>query len=173
MKNLNRWLRWALIPLGMNLVLWQWLYIPGKAALQEWNQNFMLVETKPKMEALLNESREIRLSWEPTRFSQKNPSAAVEAVRQLAGRYDLQIQKLQAQEISRGRKEKTAAKIPGLSAMPITVVLAGNFNQMVHWISDLEHQYGFQIDSWQMTGAGELGQPTKIAVELTAFMGDA
>lgn len=179
MKRFSPWLKLALIPLAVNLVLWQLLYIPRRAALRGWQQTGILLETRPKIEVLLKESRESMVSWEPTRFSRKNPSAAAEVIQQLAGRYDLYVHKLQTQEASLARKGKPAAasknapaKIQGFSTMSISLDLRGSFSQMVRWISDLESQYGFQIDSWQIIGSSELSQPTQMTVQVTALLGD-
>ncbi len=177
MKKFNDCLKLMLIPLALNLVLWQVLYIPRRVILRDWRQAGILLEKKPKIEALLKESREVRVSWEPTRFSQKDSSAVIEAIQQLAGRYDLYIHKLQTQESSPGRKAKPAAasknaspKIKGFSTMSVSLDLRGSFSKMVCWISDLESQYGFQIDSWQIIGPSESGQPTQMTVQVTAFL---
>ena len=178
MKRFGPWLKLALIPLVVNLILWQFFYLPQREALRKRRQAWILVEKKPEIEALLKKSRELRVSWEPTRFSKKDSSAAVESIQQLVGRYDLQIRNLQTQGSGpRGGEmaaEKNAAvRVPGFSAMPIRLELAGNFGKMVRWMSDVESQYGFQIDSWEITGSRELGQPTLMSVQVTAFLRDA
>ena len=180
MKRFGPWLKLALIPLAVNLVLWQFFYVPQRKILQKRRQAWILVEKKPEIETLLKESRELRASWEPTQFSRKDSSAAVEAIQQLAGRHDLQIRNLQTQgsgerggEMVTGTGKDAAARVPGFSAMPIHLDLAGSFAKLVRWMSDVESQYGFQIDSWQITGPRELGQTTLMSVQVTAFLRDA
>ena len=178
MKRFGPWLKLALIPLAVNLVLWHFLYVPQRAALQRWRQAWILVDKKPEIETLLKESRELRASWEPTRFSRKDPSAPVEAIQQLVGRYDLQIRNLQTQgsaaQVGKGKVAPNATtRIPGFSTMAMSLELSGSFSKMARWMSDVESQYGFQIDSWEMTGSRELGQPTLMTVQVTAFLRDA
>ena len=176
---LSPWLALALIPLAVNLVLWHLLYVPQRAALWKQRQAWILVEKKPEIETLLKESHKLRASWEPTQFSRKDPSAAVEAIQQMVGRYGLQIRNLQTQG-SGGRAgmpaaagKNAAARVPGFSTMPISLELAGSFNKLARWMTDVESQYGFQIDSWQITGSGELGSLSRMTVQVTAFLRDA
>ena len=178
MKRLGPWLKLALIPLAVNLVLWNLFYVPQRASLRRWRQAWILVEKKPEISALLKESHELRASWEPTRFSRKDPSAPVEAIQQLVGRYDLQIRNLQTQgSAARAGNgpavRNTAVKVPGFSTMAMSLELSGSFSKMARWMSDVESQYGFQIDSWEITGSRELGQPALMNVRVTAFLRDA
>ena len=70
--------------------------------------------------------------------------------------------------------EKNAAvRVPGFSAMPIRLELEGSFGKLTRWMSDVESQYGFQVDSWEITGSKELGQPALMNVQVTAFLRDA
>ena len=177
-----RWSPWPevlLIPLAANLVVWGVLYGPQKRRLESWREAQLLVEQKPRMEALLRESREVQSGWESTRFSKKDPSAVVEVIQQLAGRHGVEITHIQTQGASsKGKgavpsKQKAAPSaraVGGFSTVAVQLEAVGNFGKLARWMSDVETQYGLQIDSWSMTAGNEAGQPSRMTLQITAFL---
>ena len=163
MRQSYRALKLVLIPLALNMARWQLVFIPRQAVLREWQQTRNWVEIKPKIESLLSESRAVKDSWESTRFSQNDLSAATEALQQHVQRYDLQIQKLQMQEAS-------PKKDSNFSSVTIVLELTGSFSSMIRWISDLETLYGFRIDSLQINGSSFSDKPAQMTVEVTALL---
>ncbi len=170
------------IPIAVNLIVGGVVYLPQRARLRRWQEARMLVEEKPKLEGLLHQSREVIASWEPTRFSKKDPAAVVETLQRMAGRHDLQVKNIRTGGSSRAGTQKrkngeasgrsAPAKAGGFSTVAVDLDLAGSFSRLTRWIDEVESQYGLRIDSWSMTGDREPGQPMQMAARLTAFLED-
>lgn len=181
MKLRGPWLKILCFPLAVNLIVWGLIYLPLRNRLQRWQQVRMLIEEKPKLESLLQESRQVIASWEPARFSEKDSSAVAEALQRMAGRHDLEVKNirlggpLQAGAAKKKNRvvsgQSAPVKAGGFSPVAVDLELEGNFARLTRWINEVESQYGLQIDSWSIRSGREPGKPVRMTARLTAFLG--
>ena len=181
MRRFSPWPELLLIPLAINGMAWGLLYSPAKKRLQTWREVQALVEEKPRLEQLLRESHEIQATWEPTLFSKGNPSEVVEAIQKLAGLHGVEIASIHTQNdaaapksgkksMGAGHGRDAAQRVPGFSTMAVHLELVGGFGKLARWVSDVESQYGLQIDAWTINGGKDPGQPSRMTLQMTAFL---
>ena len=162
--------RWALVfavPLAANLLLWRVLVEPQRASVRNARDAQAIATLKPKLEALTNESRQLRAKSGQTAFTQDDPSSVMQMVQRLAARHKVAVKELS----SKGQTEKTPGRsIAGYSTVPIDLQVSGRFNQLAHWISAVESQPGLQVESWTLAPGKDAADPTSLTVVLTAFL---
>ena len=155
------------LPLALNVVMWRTLVVSQQRQLEAWQGEQRLSELKPKLTALLAESRGMVNELERTRVTRDDPSVVMQVLQRLAERHRVQIKELSAQ----GQRSETPAS--GASSVPLDLQVTGRFTKLAHWMSDLEAQPDVQIDSWTLEPSKDLDVPHQLTVHLTAFLGEA
>jgi len=161
------YLPWAVLfaaPLILNGLIWSLLVRPPQWQLAQWRNAQSLTELKPKLDALLTESRRMLMDWERTAFTNDDPAAVTQAIERLAGRHHVQIVAINTKQDSSERSTRE------MTATSLTVDASGRFSKLAHWMSDVGTQSGLQVDSWTMTAGNKPGDPHKLTVNLTAFL---
>ena len=153
----RQWIALFVSPLLLNLFLWSCIFLPLQKRLSSLQSARASVEVKPSLETSLKESDLIlkALNQGQASFSGEDPSVVTEAFQQLVTRHHLLMADL-----------KTGS--PGGRGIPLEAELSGSFNKLARWISDLEADPRFQMDSWNFK-AGAPHEPTVLRVKLTAF----
>lgn len=166
--SLKGYLPWAALfvaPLVVNFLVWAVLVRPPQQQARRWRNATALAELKPKLDALLAESRRMLMDVERTGFSSEDPSAVTQAIDRLAGRHRVALGTIDTKrDQAKGRSE---------TVMTLTVDVRGRFSKLAHWMSDVEAQSGLQIDSWTLSAGEQPGDLHTLTVNLTAFLREA
>ena len=161
------WLAVVIIPLTVNVAVWRVLVVPQQATLRAWRNAQVLTEFQPKLVALLSESRQTLAEWRRTSFASDDPSAAIQAVKRLAGRHHVQLKQLSAS----GAVAQAAHAAPSSrGAIPVEVEATGRFSHLAHWLNEVETQSGLQVDTWELALAKAADQSCRLTVKMTAFL---
>jgi len=117
-----------------------------------------LTAIKPKLKTLLAESHRVRIERATTGFAGKESQAVMQAIQRSAGRHGVQITetKMNHQEAQ--------------STMPLELEVTGSFSKLAHWMSDVETQDGFRVDSWTLKKNGEAA--SQLSVKVTVLLGE-
>ena len=167
--SLKGYLPWAALfvaPLVVNLLVWAVLVRPPQQQASRWRDAQALAELKPKLDALLADSRRMLMDVERTGFSSEDPSAVTQALDRLAGRHRVELGTIDT-------KQEQQAKGRSETAMTLTVDVRGRFSKLAHWMSEVEAQSGLQIDSWTLSAGEKPGDLHTLTVNLTALLREA
>jgi len=156
------------IPLAVNIAVWRVLVVPQQASLRAWRNTRVLTELQPKLAALLSQAHQTLAEWQRTSFASNDPSAVMQAVRQLAGRHHVEVRELNVSGAAAPTAEHGALPVKG--TVPIEFEATGRFNRLARWMSDVERQSGLQVDAWELTPATAADQSCRLTVKMTAFL---
>ena len=122
---------------------------------------------------LLSKCYQIRIDWSENGFTKEDSQKVNEVLQKSAGRCHVQILRTQMEGKGiRGAASKNGPVVSGFATLPLELQLSGRFSRLARWLSDIESQHGFQIDSWRLENSPSDALPT-LSVKLTAFLGDA
>ena len=169
-QRYGRWLLVLALPVLANGLLWRKLVVPLQADLQQWHDKQTLTTLRPRLEELLGESRRLVSAWERNRPFVDDPAAALQAIQRLADRHKVRLTQRTAGGVratgrGRGREAEAEARV-SVEAVTLDLEAAGRFSKLAHWLSDIEAQPGFQVESWAFTPAKEAGEPLQLTVKL-------
>ena len=175
----------VVVPALINSLIWIVLVVPQQSKLREWRAAQALTTLTPRLTALLTDTHAMLVEWQRMSFTKDDPSAAMQRIQRLAGQHHVQVKEIQTKE-SRGMGEsdgKGEAKsksqhatpatepiLSGYSTMPLELEVVGGFHKLAHWLSEVEAQAGFQVDSWTLAPGKDPGQPSRLTVQLTALL---
>lgn len=161
-----------ILPLLVNGFLWKSFTLPQQARLREWREKRLFIELKPKLEAVLGESRQLLIGWEKASFVREDPAAAIQAIQRLVGRHRVEIKEIRAEEDESLRQDAKQAQraTPGFSTMSLNLAVTGSFDRLARWISGVEAQPGLQINSWELESGEESNQPHSFTGDITVFL---
>lgn len=131
---------------GLNAALWACFVLPQRAKVDAWLEAKRMAESKPKLEALLTQSRALLQDGQQVQFTRQDPAVVMQTLQRLAGTHRVQVTQLQT-EGQDGRSPKEERALAGLTSMPLRLQLAGSFSKLARWISAVESQPEFQIES--------------------------
>ncbi|MBI4436650.1 MAG: type II secretion system protein M [Candidatus Omnitrophica bacterium] len=153
------WIAFIAVPLLVNGIVWKTFVVPQRARVKTLHDAQTLAAIKPKLKALLTESHKLRVARSNTGFAGKESQAVMQAIQKSAGRNGVQIT-----ETKMNRQETQGA-------MPLELEVAGSFSKLAHWISDVETQDGFRIDSWTLRKNSAAS--SQLTVKVTVLLGGA
>ena len=161
------WILFIAAPLIVNGMIWKGFVVPQRTQLLAWHDAKSLIGLKPKLKELLAESRRIRMEWAGSAFSKKDYAGVMQTIQQSAGRYGVQVTE------TRTKGAAVQQETAGQSATPLELEVTGSFSKLARWMSDVETQEGFQIDSWTLKRALEQNPQSQLSVKMTVFLGGA
>ena len=164
--NYGVWAALFIAPLLVNLLVWAAVVAPQRRALQTWRETSRLSKLKPQFETLLTQSHQVLAQWRQTSFTKEDPSAVMQDLRRLAGKHHVQIQELNSMASS-------ASVAAGSSSMPLELNVTGRFSTLAHWMSEIENQGGFLVESWTLAPESEAAGQCQLSVKMTAFLREA
>ena len=166
------WLAAVLIPLLLNFILWRTIVIPQQAKLSTWRTTQILTKLQPKFTALLSEAHQALAEWRRTSFASDDPSAVMPAIQRLAANHHVEVKQLNVSGATTAQVEH--GMFAAGKKVPVEVEAIGRFGLLARWLSDIERQSGFQIDSWDLLApANALDQSCRLTVKMTAILGGA
>ena len=168
MSTYGPWLAVIMIPLAANALVWRAFVVPQQAGLRASRTTRVLTELQPKLAALISETHQTLAQWQQTSFASDDPSAVMQAVRQLAGRHHVDVRELALSSVATPSAERGTSSVG--STIPIEFEAVGRFNHLARWMSDVERQSGLQVDSWNLTPATAADQSCRLTVKMTAFL---
>ena len=154
----RKWLTFLVVPLLVNGFLWRVLVVSQQTRVRDWRDAKALSEQKPKLKTLLTEGHQIRLEEANHGFSQKDSQGAMQMIQQSAARYNVQVKETHL------KGGETRGEIP------VELQLAGSFSKLSRWMSDVESQSGFRIDSWTLSKGAD---QCTLNLKATLFLGGA
>ena len=159
-RTYGLWAAFIAIPLMVNGLVTATLVTPQKVKLQDWRDAKTLAVLKPKLKELLAESRQARMAQvEGGTILLQDAQGAMQSLQKSAGRNNVQITETRMQ----GEEARSSNSI--LLELEVT----GAFNKLARWMSDVESQSTFQINSWNLKPATD--QPLHLSIKITAFVG--
>ena len=161
------WILFIAAPLIINGMIWKGFVVPQRTQLLAWHDARSLIGLKPKLTELLAESRRIRMEWAGTAFSKKDYAGVMQTSQQSAGRYGVQVTE------TRTKGEAVQRESAGQTMIPLELEVTGSFSKLARWMSDVETQEGFQIDSWTLKKASEQAPQLQLSVKMTVYLGGA
>jgi len=105
--------------------------------------------------------------WRRSSFTSDDPAAVMQAVERLAGRHHVQLKQLSAVGTTASAEHATGS---ANGVIPVEVEATGRFNQLAHWMSDVEARSGLQMDSWELAPIKTAEQSYRLTVRMTAFL---
>jgi hypothetical protein len=145
------------------VLLWATLVMPGQGALKAQQDARRLAEVAPKLSTAIERSRAVIGEWQRMEFSADDPAEVMQTVQRLADQHRVRVSEL----TSGGSAAFTERAVAGFSAMPLQLQVSGAFSKLARWVSAIESQAGFQIDSWSLSPDTDAPQLT---ISLTAFL---
>ena len=159
-QTYGKWVVLFALPLAVNLVLWAGFVAPQKKQLETVRRTDAMYTLVPRVESLLKESRQAIVAWERSGVSGGDSSAALQALRRQADKYNVRLSELAA---SRGGRSGEAQ-----SASPtVKVDATGRFSRLARWLSAVERQPGLQVESWSLVPDGD---ELRMTAEITAVL---
>ena len=148
------------VPLIANGLVAATFVAPQKAKLQAWRDAQTLAAVKPKLKELLTESHRVKIEQLETGVMLQDAQGAMQALQKSAGRNSVQI---------------VETKLPGQGAqsegtIPLELEVTGAFNKLARWMSEVESQHTFQINSWTLASAQQ-SQTLRLSIKMVAFVG--
>ena len=158
-RTYSAWIAFIVVPLLVNGLVAASLVAPQKAKLQAWRDAQKLAALKPKLKELLAESHRVKVAQLETGATLQDAQGAMQALQKSAGRNSVQI---------------TETKLPGQSAqsdssIPLELEVTGPFNKLARWMSEVESQHTFQINSWALSTQNQ--QTLRLSIKMVAFVG--
>ena len=159
LRTLGPWVVIIALPLVVNGLVAATFVAPQKARLQDWRDAQKLSLLKPKLKELLVESHRVKIAQLETGVMLQDAQGAMQALQKSAGRNSVQI---------------VETKLPGQGgpsegSIPLELEVTGAFNKLAHWMSDVESQNTFQINSWTLRSTQN--QTLQLSIKMTAFTG--
>ena len=161
------WILFIAAPLLVNGIAWRGFVVPQRTQLLAWHDANSLIALKPKLKELLAQSRQIRMEWAGTAFSKKDYAGVMQSIQQSAGRYGVQVTE------TRTKGAAIQQETAGQSAIPLELEVTGSFSKLARWMSDVEGQEGFQIDSWTLKKTSDQVPQVQLSVKMTVYLGGA
>ena len=152
----------------VNGFVWQTVVLPQKTELGAWQGAKTLAALKPRLKALLAESRQLRVEQAKSELTQKDPQAAMQAIQKSAGQYGVAIKETRMKGQATPKEAQTAQ-----TAIPLELEVTGSFNKLARWMNDMETEAGFQIDSWSLKPSSTSDRISELSVKLTTFLGES
>ncbi len=157
------WLAFVAAPLIINGLVWKSYVVPQQATLHAWRDAQAVAESRPKLKTLLSESYQLRLNWGKASFTKDYPSV-MQVIQRSAGTHSVQVKETRMKgQQSQGDTEK--------QTIPLELEVTGSFSKLARWMSDIESQYGFRVDSWTLEKSSEASP--QLSVRMTVFTGGA
>ena len=153
------WIAFIVVPLLVNGMIAKVFVAPQQAKVKALRDAQALATLKPKLKSLLAESHRVRVERSSTGFAGKESQAVMQAIQKSAGRHGVQIT-----ETKMNRQEAQGA-------MPLELEVTGSFSKLAHWMSDVETEDGFRIDSWTLNKTSE--STPQLSVKVTVLLGGA
>ena len=163
-RRYGLWIIFLAVPLIVNGIVWKGFVIPQQKRVNAWREAKTVSEVKPKLKILLAESHQVRLDWGKASFTKDYPSV-MQLIQQLAGRHSVHVTETRM----KGQEAQGAA---GGQTIPLELEVSGSFSKLARWMSDIESQYGFRIESWSV-GKPSSGDLPELTLKLTVFAGGA
>ena len=160
------WILFIAAPLLVNGIVWRGFVVPQRTQLLAWHDAKSLIALKPKLKELLAQSRQIRMEWAGTAFSKKDYAGVMQTIQQSAGRYGIQVTETRT-------KGESIQQSAGQTTIPLELEVTGSFSKLARWMSDVETQEGFQIDSWTLKKTSEQVPQLQLSVKMTVYLGGA
>ena len=152
------WVAFIVIPLIANGIVWKAFVVPQKTKVDALHQARVLAELKPQLQLLLFESHQIRVDAAKNRSGRMDTPTLLQTLQRSAARHSVQIIETKMQG------EKSGGNIP------LELDVTGGFNKLARWMSDIESEGTFGIESWSLTKTADL---LKLNVKMTASGGGA
>ena len=158
-RTYSIWIAFIAIPLMVNGIVAATFVAPQKARLQDWRDAQKLALLKPKLKELLVESHRVKISQLETGVMLQDAQGAMQALQKSAGRNNVQIIETKLQ----------GEGAPSGGSIPFELEVTGKFNKLAHWMSDVESQNTFQINSWTLQTT--TSQSLRLSIKMAAFTG--
>ena len=165
------WLALLSLPVFLNGFLWGHFTFPAEAKFHNWRDAAQFFEYKPKLEALLREADGLLKSWQEKNFGKEDPSAAIQVIERLAGKNRIEIKKVDlADESGKHAEKPPKPALPQISTVSLSLEVAGSFDKLARFMSDVENETGLQMEAWNMTSTTASDQPHRLTMTITAFL---
>lgn len=166
------WVALGLLPLFLNGLIWKNFTLPSQVALREWRDKQRLIQLKPELARLSEQSQPIIDEWQETGFVKEDPSASVQMIQKLADRHRIEIQQIhlkdqQTEKSSSNQKELT---IPGFSIGHLHVEVKGSFDKLARWISDVEVEKYLILESWNLESSKNAAEGHLLTAEIAVLL---
>lgn len=161
-----------ILPLILNVLLWKSVTLPQQLKLRELRDKQLLIALKPKLEALLLQSRQL-LEEKNASFMLGDPSAAMQTLERLAGRQQVEIKQIHTKNersSAQTNSQQTKPLLPGFSTPSIHMEVTGSFDKLARWVSEVEAEPSLLIDSWILESAKDSRQPHRLIADITVFL---
>ena len=158
-QTFGPWIAFIAVPLLVNGFVAAVFVTPQKTQLQAWHDAETLATLKPKLKELLGESHRIRVEESNQGAIMQDAQGAMQAIQKTAAQNSVQVIETRMQ----GQGEE------GASMLPFELEVTGTFNKLARWVSDLESQKNFRIDSWALRPLPN--QTLQLSVKMAVFVG--
>ena len=152
-KRYVLWAVLAVVPLLANAMLWKFAVAPSIKKWHRLKDMGSIVQMKPKLESLLEESNQLLVDWQSQSSIQEGPTAALLKLQKLAADHRVQIKEVNTKEIQAFNHSKSVEPTGGFSAlscMPVTLQVTGTYHNLARWIHAVENKPGIQINDWSL-----------------------
>jgi len=157
-RTYGYWLIFLAVPLLVNGLVAATFVAPQKVKLQDWRDAKTLAAIKPKLKTLLAESHQVRMEQLEGGTTLQDAQSAMQALQKSAGRNGVQITETRLQ----GERTQSSGSIP------LELEVTGAFNKLARWMSEVESQNTFQINSWTLSTQN---QNLRLSIKMNAFVG--
>ena len=147
------WVAFLAAPLLVNALVFRVALLPERSKVFAWKEARSLSEVKPEFQALLTESRQIRVALGKSALGRRDNQTVMQTIQQSAKRNGIQV--------SETKMQGQAAQENG--TVPVELDASGTFAKLARWMSELESEEGFRLDSWML-------REGKLNLKMTVFL---
>lgn len=166
---------WALllvVTLLIDWAIWKIAVLPQQEKLKAWREMEIFTELKPKLEALIVESNQLREDSKQSLFDKDDPSQAMQVIQSLALKHRIEVGQinLKGKDSVSENAKRIERDFPGFSAVSMDLNATGGFDRLARWMNDMESQDGFQIDAWTMKSDKDSSKPPQLNMGVTVLL---
>ncbi len=165
LKKYGIWVAAVVVPLMVNVLIWNVLTKPSIQKLHELKFLDKGVQAKPKLQLLIQGSHEVVDDWESRGLMFQDTTNALREIRRLSGDFNLHVKGV--------RTEGSPTPLSGSSGfkrVPILVDAAGQYDEIAQWLSAIESKPGLQIEHWSLSSGKSNQNVEDLDVRISAIV---
>ena len=137
--------------LFLDVFFLQTFLVPAQKHLSEAKDTQSLISKKPNLEILLKEANQLLSNWESGASPMEGSTAILREIQTLATTHRVQVKEMSAGgRQSLTDSENKSVSGGGFSSEKITLQAFGPFNNLAHWVDDMEDKPGLFVESWNL-----------------------